>query len=502
MRLAQPASRALEVAPARFWARVGTELGWVPVLGGLAASIAMAVSGSAILVAYDGAPVRWWFGAYIPPRTGEIGNYLICYAGMIGLSAAWFAVLRRLRRSSSLRTWELLAVAGAWAVPLVLGPPLFSRDVYSYLAQGMLAHIHLSPYQYPPAVLGVVGFGNVLSAVSPVWRSTTAPYGPVFMWLAGAVAAISGGQLAIGALLLRLPELVGVGLSAITLPKLARSLGADPREALWLGAASPLVLFELLSSGHNDALMVGLLMLGLLMAVQHRPFAGVALCSLGTLVKLPALIGAVFIAWAWAREREGFRPRVLALSIAGTVSLVTLIAGSAVTDGFGWVSSKLLSVPNKVAIPISPSKAVSSAVQFVAGAVGVSAKGHFVPDLVRDAGLALGALVILLVLSRVYRDTLVPCLGVAMVVVVLLGTDAWPWYLTWGVLPLAAWRPAQRSWLLIGAVALFDFVVTPAGQLVFPNSSAPFVALAWALLALAFWVTHRRSWPSWALPAP
>ena len=32
----------------------------------------------------------------------------------------------------------VLSTAGAWFVPMLLGPPLFTRDMFSYLAQGAL----------------------------------------------------------------------------------------------------------------------------------------------------------------------------------------------------------------------------------------------------------------------------------------------------------------------------------------------------------------------------
>jgi alpha-1,6-mannosyltransferase len=502
MELARPGTAPLATAAIRgtswaslarsSWARVVGELGPAALLGGFAASLTMALSGSPLLVGYDGPTVRWWFGPALPPRAGQLGNYLVCYAGMIGLSTAWLLVLRRLRRGAAVRPLDLIGVGSLWSLPLLVGPPLFSRDVYSYLAQGTLAHLQLSPYQYPPAVLGAVGFGNVLSAVSPVWRLTTVPYGPVFVWLSGVVAGLSGGHIDLAAVLFRLPELAGVGLAAACLPRLARHLGADPRQAVWLGAASPLVLFELLSAGHNDALMVGVVVAGLLAAMEGWPLAGVALCSLGTLVKLPALAGAVFIAWAWARERPGTRAKLASLGRAAGVSAATLLAGSGLTSGFGWVSTKLLLVPDKVATPISLSKAFSSVLQLATEALGLGSGGSLVPQLVRGAGLALGGVALLVVLARTRKESLVPSLGLAMVVLVIAGTDAWPWYLTWGVVPLATWRPAQGSWLLVAAVALFDFVVTPAGQLVLPDAGAPAAAAAWAALAVAVYVTTLR----------
>lgn len=495
--IATPESLADALRP--YWARVGREVGWWYVAGGFLASVAMAISGSALLVGYDGGVTRWWFGVDVPPRVGEVGNYLVCYAGMLVLTAVWMGTFRRIRRSASLRCRDLLAVGALWASPLVIGPPLFSRDVYSYLAQGMLAHLQLSPYVYSPTVLEVTGFNNLLAAVSPVWRLTTAPYGPVFVWMAAWAAGASGGHIAGGTFLLRLPELVGVALIALTLPPLARRMGAEPREALWLGAMSPLVLFELLSAGHNDALMVGLLMVGLLFAVDRRPLLGVAMCSLATLVKVPALLGVVFIAWTWAREHPGLRAKLRPLGLAAAVSAAVLVVGSALTAGFGWASPQLVSVPDKVSIPVSPSKSVANLVHLVSRLVGLGWSGETISHLVRGTGIVIGAGVLLFILSRARVPSLVPSLGAAMVIGVLLGTDAWPWYLTWGVVPLAAWRPAQRSWLLLAAVGLFDFVVTPAGQLAVPDRASPYVALAWLALAVAAWKSTRGSGPAQAL---
>lgn len=475
----------------RYWVRVGREVGWWYLVGGFLGSLAMAVSGSALLVSYDGSVVKWWFGVVVPPSTSLVGNYLVCYAGMLALSVAWAGTLRRIRRSAALGWGDLGVVGALWAAPLVAGPPLFSRDVYSYLAQGMLAHLQLSPYLYSPSVLGVTGFTNLLAAVSPVWRLTTAPYGPLFVSMAAWLAGLSGGHIAGGTLLLRMPELVGTALVAATLPPLARRLGADPREALWLGALSPLVLFELLSAGHNDALMVGLLMVGLLLAVERRPLLGVTVCSLGTLIKLPALLGVAFIAWTWAREYPGLRAKLERLGLAAIASAVVLAVGSALTAGFGWASPQLVSVPNKVSVPISPSQSFASLVHLASEQLGLGWSHSVIYDATKTLGMVLAAGAILAILARARVPTLVASLGAAMIIGVLLGTDVWPWYLTWGVVPLAAWRPAQRSWLLLLAAGLIDFVITPAGQLLVPNRASPAVAVVWLALGAAAWRSTR-----------
>lgn len=467
--------------------------GWRNVALGLAGSMALAVAGPAIVSGYDGPSTRWWVSPEVPPQSGQLGNYLVAYAGMACMTLAWLGVLRRLRRPNDLRLADLVVLGSLWALPLLAGAPLFSRDIYSYLAQGMLAHLQLSPYKYPPAVLGVVGFSKLVNVVSPVWRMTTAPYGPVFLWLAGWLAGVSGGQVTAGVVLFRAAELIGIALVAACVPNIAKELGASPREALWVGALSPLVTFELLSSGHNDALMVGLLCAGLLSALKRRPLLGVALCSAATLFKLPALVGAAFIAWSWVRQQPQRRAKMAAGAASAGVAAATLLAGSALTAGFGWMSASVVLVPDKVSTPISPTQSLASLFHLVTGALGLGIPGSTISDVVKAVALVAGTAVVIALFLRAEHRTLVPSVGAAMVVLTLLGSDAWPWYLTWGLAPLAAWKPAQRSWFLVGAACLFTFVVTPAGQVAVPDAAAPGVAFVWAGLAFAFWHAHGPS---------
>src|SRR3546814_15957814 len=65
-----------------------------------------------------------------------------------------------------------------------LAPPLFSRDGWSYAAQGMLTTLGVSPYDHGPATLR----GPIVNAVDPRWMDTPTPYGPLPLIL-GALAA-------------------------------------------------------------------------------------------------------------------------------------------------------------------------------------------------------------------------------------------------------------------------------------------------------------------------
>ena len=64
----------------------------------------------------------------------------------------------------------------------------------------MMSH-HINPYHYGP---GTLGSGPYVSGVDPVWANTPAPYGPLFLMLAGWSASLSLHHTLITVVLLRL----------------------------------------------------------------------------------------------------------------------------------------------------------------------------------------------------------------------------------------------------------------------------------------------------------
>ncbi len=206
------------------------------------------------------------------------------------MCVAWLAL-----GSLALTTRELRIVGAAWCLPLLVTAPLFSQDAYSYLAQGTLVHLGIDPYRHAPAALAQAGQAHVLAAVDPFWRHTTAPYGPLFLWIVSGIVAIAGSHLILGVLLLRVLDVAGLVLLAVFAPRLARALGADPARATWWVLLSPLILFELVAAAHNDLLMIGLVVAGVTFAIERRLLVGIALCALAATIKLPAAAAIPFI---------------------------------------------------------------------------------------------------------------------------------------------------------------------------------------------------------------
>ena len=214
----------------------------------------------------------------------------------------------------------------AWSLPLLLAPPLFSRDGWSYAAQGTLAHRGISPYEHGPwSLVGPRSVpGPIVEGVDARWMATPAPYGPV---------PLIGGDLAAGLtsdpwLLVvahRLIALVGLVLLAWAVPRLARWCGANPALASCLVLASPLMVANGVAGLHNDLLMVGLMAAALVVAREHGWVAGAVLGGLAAGVKLPGGLVCVAVvlltlpAAAAVAARVRHTLRVAAVAVAALV---------------------------------------------------------------------------------------------------------------------------------------------------------------------------------------
>jgi hypothetical protein len=468
--------------PAHAWVEVA---GWT--LLGLLGCAAMIVTAGQLA----GGTVRWW----LDPRLGVSGSSaeVILFGGMIALTLAWLGLGRRARRG--VMTPQAMWVVGAlWSIPLLLSAPVFSRDVYSYFAQGTILHLGHNPYQAQPVILGQLGRPQVLHAVDRFWQHTTAPYGPLFLGVVSLIAGLAGTHVVLGAQLVKLLGLVGLVLLAVCMPRLARSLGHDPVRATWLATLNPLVLFALVIPGHNDLLMVGLMVAGVTLAVERRPLLGIALCAVAATIKLPALVAAAFIAVAWARpapsSRDGLRRLGASVGVALVVlGLVTLVAGV----GFSWVTSTLFSAPARVKLAITPSSGLACTAALLSASC--ARNSHVFLNILSVLRGLVGGVTILFVLELLRRTrpaTLVRYTGLALIALAWGGPAAWPWYFVWGLALLAA-APTGRTVAWSAVIILAGaFVVKPSGILAIPLPSAPWVIAVYLAAAIAAWYSFRR----------
>lgn len=413
------------------------------------------------------------------------------------------AVPRRLTRSQLDRTLLM------WVIPLTVAPPMFSKDVYSYLAQSEIAARGLDPYAIGPAQ--ALGVDHVLTRTVPnIWRDTPAPYGPLFLWLGKGITWLTGENIVAGIFLHRLLALAGVALIVWALPRLARRCGVASVTALWLGAANPLLLFHLVAGIHNEALMLGLMLAGMeiaLRAVESADpirgrnltylLAGTALIGVSATVKIPSLLALGFVGMALARRWGATARAVLAaaaLLLAVTVAVV-LAVSLASGLGFGWLSPDTLGTANEVRSWMSLPTLLGLGTGLAGVLLGLGDHTTAVLSLTRPIASLAAAFVALRMLVAVLVGRLHPvgALGVSLGVLVLLFPVVQPWYLLWAVIPLAAW--ATRPGFRIPAVA-FSSVVS---LMVMPNGGEyqPFIIVQAAVstilvVGLLIFLTRNR----------
>ncbi|MEU7415349.1 polyprenol phosphomannose-dependent alpha 1,6 mannosyltransferase MptB [Streptomyces antibioticus] len=376
------------------------------------------------------------------------------YFGLVLLTTAWVLLGRLVRGAGPPTPRALVLVLAVWAAPLLIAPPLFSRDVYSYLAQGAMVDAHIDVYAHGPARLG----GPLADEVAPLWRHTGAPYGPVFLGVAAALSGLTHGELPAGLLGMRLVALCGVALMAAALPRLARHSGADPAAALWLGALNPLVLLHLVAGAHNDAVMLGLLGVGLVAALGRHPVPATVLVTLAALVKVPAALGLVAV--VVLQLRAGRRPLPAVLTTGAVCAATTVGATAVAGTGYGWTAA--------LDTPVSPQNwALTSLLGRATGALLEHAGSDLAP-LAVPAWHAFGLAVVGVALVAIWwrlRPRPVYALGLSLAVVAAFGPAIRPWYALWGLFLIAAAAPSTAVRPRTAAVAaVLALAVLPDGD--------------------------------------
>jgi alpha-1,6-mannosyltransferase len=371
----------------------------------------------------------------------------------------------------------MVATTGFWLAPLLLSVPVFSRDTYSYLAQGALLRDGFDPYAVGP----IDNPNPLLDHVSPIWTITTAPYGPAFIMIARLVTMLVGNHVIVGTMLLRLCMLPGLALLIWATPRVARHLGANVPIALWICVLNPLVIIHLMGGVHNEMLMVGLMVAGIALTFERHHVAGVALVAVGVAVKATAGIALPFLVWVWMRhlrDRRGYRPLRAFAAAAGTsvlifVAVFAVLSGAAGV-GLGWLTALAGSVKiiNWLSIPTAAANLA-----------------HAIGGLFFSVALPL-------LWWRFRHDDRQALTGIAwaMLVVVLFAPAALPWYYSW---PLAVVAPLAQSRPAVAAIAAFStwimVIFKPDGA--HGMYSWPHVLVATSLALIAWHTLNRAEMP-------
>ena len=431
----------------------------------------------------------WW----APIRSLHLDNNgfvkvvgtLILLTGLGLLVDAWFKFRPTL--GVDVKRWAVLAI---WTIPLLVAPPTFSSDAYSYSAQGWMLVNEVNPYEAGPGILP----GAFADQVAWVWRFTPAPYGPLSLRLQELIVVASGLQPYLSAVLMRIPALIGVVLIVVLLPRIAHRMGVDAQLTAWFATLNPLLVIDFVGGAHNDALMMGLVVLALWLGLKGRMWlAGAAVIGVAAAIKQPAFLAAYALplladpltTWKGAHiARTVGKIAASCLIAIGTFVVVSLACGL----GFGWLNA--VNVPGLV-VTVSPSTVIGQGIQLVLNYFQLDSSGHAAIRLARTIGLVITVAGVLALAIVQARKKPMSFLSWSYLLVAFGGPALHSWYVLWGTLLLPLTKPSER----IQRIALWTTMVLlsyAAINLAWRNGA---VALGIAALVPLAWqvIRHERT---------
>jgi hypothetical protein len=354
-------------------------------------------------------------------------------------------------------TWveQISARTVIWAVValnviVLIGPPLFSTDVFSYQAYArMFAIYHTNPYLHGPSVIQLDPVYNYIGAK---WIDTPSVYGPLFTFISGAFASlsISASEFAF--------KLIAAGASGGTLYLLwlsAKVRGLNPVRSIAVFGLNPLVTLYGVGGGHNDLLMLLFTSWGVYAVLTHHERTAGALISAGTAIKLTGGVVLPFALLSGVKLDAPKRRRGILIGAAAVAVVIAVASFAVFGTGILHMPSTLQNVQDQ------------GAWQSVPGFL------FALPQLTVTHGVRLFVDVLLIasllwLLRRVWQGKMDWIDGAAWATFALLVT-AWamlPWYVAW-MLPLVAIGTSRRLW----RAAAFMTMVAGAMMIaeMFPN---------------------------------
>jgi alpha-1,6-mannosyltransferase len=300
---------------------------------GVAATVAIVASILVMLITASGGPnvslpavhgaahPPWWHPLHLTATATIVSMWAALVLGCAGVIAGLAAVARGFRIPAGL----VLGFAFVAVALLTVLPPAGSTDAMSYAANGRMAVIGHSPYVMTPAQLKNIGdpIGRQLSIPS-LWNNTVSVYGPVATGAEWVAARLGGTSLAHITFWLKLLEALCFGAVACVLDRMLRNDPARRLRAHLLWTVNPLLLWEIVASGHIDGLSAMFGLLGIVALRQNLAPSGAAVAGvcigLAAGVKVEYALFGLAVAWACRRSAAA-----LAAAAAG-FAVVTLPA--------------------------------------------------------------------------------------------------------------------------------------------------------------------------------
>jgi hypothetical protein len=369
----------------------------------------------------------WLAGAF-----GHVGLDIGLPGLILALSLMFLSYALAVGATKHLSRRAVLASIAALNVLALVAPPLMSSDLFSYIAYGRLGAMYgINPYLHGP---NLIAFDPLYQLIGVQWTHTPTVYGPLFTALSYPLAGLG-----IAANVFAYKGIAAVSCLAIVALTwhAARLRGIDPVKAVALVGLNPVIVIYGVGGGHNDLLMLAILVAGIYVLLRQREGTGGAMIIAATAVKLTAAMLLPFAVAAGAGRRVAVSSRRRLLTGAAAAAAAFCALGVAL---FGAGPLQLLGTLTGIQGTGGP----HSIIGFVLSAVGLGSLNTAVGDVLHVAYV----LNLIWLIHRVWIGKLdwITAAGWAVVGMLVSAGLLMPWYIAW-LIPLAALSSDRRLWL-------------------------------------------------------
>lgn len=373
---------------------------------------------------------------------GKVGLHLPLAGVIAALTLMFVSYVLVVRVADQLSLRAVLMAIGGLNALLLLAPPLFSTDIFSYqgYAREWLTY-GTNPYLSGPHTMAM---DPLYSYIGAKWITTPTVYGPVFTALSGFLAHVS---IATSVLWFKAVAAVSSLVTVALIWHASRLRGLDPRRGVALFGLNPLVVVYGVGGGHNDLLMVAIGTAAIYALLARRERTSGALIMLATAIKVTAALVLPFAMAAGVELGASKRRRSL------------LVGAGIITVAVAALSFGLFGVGIFNLVPTLHLVQTEGDWHSLPGFLNSVFKHELVGQI---AGVVLGLVfvyVFVKLLRRVWRGQMDWLDGVGWAILVMLVTASavLPWYVAW-LLPVVALCTDHRLWrwsLILSGVLLF-----------------------------------------------
>jgi hypothetical protein len=235
---------------------------------------------------------------------------------------AWAVLIFRRRQDKGL--FSILTLSLILCLLLVVIPPLVSKDVFSNIFYAKIAaHYHDNPYVVTPQRFS----GDQLMVyVSLNWKNTAIVYGPLHTYFSMLLNLVAGAGITANIIVFKgamaLFHFANILLVWFILGHMAPR---RQRFGTMLYAWNPIALTIGVGGGHNDVMMMTLVLLAVYLLLKERKWAGYVCLCLSVLIKYISIILVIALVIYLVSKKDGRAERVRELGICVAVFLLIAV---------------------------------------------------------------------------------------------------------------------------------------------------------------------------------